>query len=79
MARGWESKSVESQMESSEDKPAAHVAMTPEQVALHRQRESLRLARARVIQQLEVAREPRYIKLLNDALEDLNTRLSQLK
>ncbi|MBZ5647572.1 MAG: hypothetical protein LAN37_10150 [Acidobacteriia bacterium] len=80
MARGWESKSVEAQMESAEDKPAAaHGAMTPEQIVRHRQRESLQLARARVVQQLEIAREPRYIKLLNDALEDLNARLSRMK
>ncbi len=66
-------------MESAEEKPAApHAAMTPEQMARRRQRESLQLARARVVQQLEIAREPRYIKLLNDALEDLNPRLAQL-
>ncbi len=53
--------------------------MTPEEAARQRERESLRLARARVLQQLEIAREPRYVKLLNDALEDLNTRLSNLK
>lgn len=79
MARGWESKSVEAQMESAEEKPAPHTALTPEQIALRRQRESLQLARARVVQQLEIAREPRYIKLLNDALEDLNRRLLQIK
>ena len=52
--------------------------MSPEQAARRREQEALRLARSRVLQQLEVAREPRYIQQLNDALEDLNTRLSKL-
>ena len=79
MARGWESKSVEAQMESAEEKPNAGRPLTPEETARQRERESLRLARARVLQQLEAASEPRYVKLLNDALEDLNKRLSDLK
>ncbi len=79
MARGWESKSVEAQMESAEEKPSGNRPLTPEEAARQRERESLRLARARVLQQLETAREPRYVKLLNDALEDLNTRLTALK
>ncbi len=78
MARGWESKSVEAQMESSEEKPTGH-PLTPEEAARQRDRESLRLARARVLQQLEVAREPRYVKLLQDALVDLEARLAKLK
>ncbi len=79
MARGWESKSVEAQVESAEEKPATpQRVMTPEEIARHRQKESLLLARARVIQQLEAARDPRYVKLLNDALEDLNQRLTKL-
>ena len=53
--------------------------MTPEEAAKYRQRESLRLARARVRQQLESATEPRYVKLLTDTLQDLEARLAQLK
>ena len=79
MARGWESKSVESQMESAEEKPSGSGPLSPEEATRRREREALRLARARVLQQLEVASEPRYVKLLNDTLEDLNTRLSNLK
>ncbi len=78
MARGWESKSVEAQMESAEEKPTGR-PMTLEEAARQRDRESLRLARARVLQQLQVAREPRYVKLLQDALGDLDTRLAKLK
>ncbi len=79
MARGWESKSVEAQMESAEEKPSGNRPLSAEEAARQRERESLRLSRARVLQQLENAREPRYVKLLNDALEDLNSRLSNLK
>ncbi len=79
MARGWESKSVEAQMESTEEKPSGNRPLSAEEAARERERESLRLSRARVLQQLENAHEPRYVKLLNDALEDLNTRLSSLK
>ncbi len=66
-------------MESAEEKSTGAGPLSPEEAARRRERESLRLARARVLQQLEVAREPRYVKLLNDTLEDLNTRLSNLK
>ena len=80
MARGWESKSVESQMESAEEKSTTpHGAMTAEQAAKHRQRETLRLARARVVQQIQTATEPRYVKLLNDTLQDLDARIAQIK
>ncbi len=78
MARGWESKSVEAQMESAEDKPTGR-PLSAEEAARQRDRESLRLARARVLQQLEIAREPRYVKLLQDALGDLDARLSKLQ
>ncbi len=80
MARGWESKSVEAQIESAETKPGAERrTMTPEEAARHRERESLRLACARVKQQLESATEPRYVKLLTDTLQDLEARLAKLK
>jgi hypothetical protein len=66
-------------MESAEEKPTGTRPTSPEEAARQRERESLRLARSRVMQQLEVAHEPRYIKLLNDALEDLNSRLAKLQ
>lgn len=78
MARGWESKSVESQMESAEEKPTGSGPVSGEEAQRRRERDALRLARSRVLQQLEVAREPRYIQQLNDALQDLDTRLSKL-
>jgi len=79
MARGWESKSVEAQVEAAEAKPASAGPTTPEEAARRRERETLRMARARVMQQLELAQEPRYIKQLNDALAALDSRISKLR
>ena len=79
MARGWESKSVESQQEESQQKSDRHGPMTPEEAARERERESLRLSRARIRQQLETATDPRYIKLLNDTLQELDARIARMK
>jgi hypothetical protein len=51
MARGWESKSVESQIDSAEERAAlAKVPkLTPEEADRKSQRESLELARTRVL------------------------------
>jgi hypothetical protein len=76
MARGWESKSVESQIESAaEEGSGEHSQSTPEQRERNRQRETLRLARARVAQQLAAATDPRYIESLRRALADLDAKL----
>lgn len=77
MARGWESKSVEAQVEAASAKTEPHRVMTPEQIARQRQREALQMSCARVRQQLQTTQDPRYIKLLNDTLADLERRLSE--
>ncbi len=79
MARGWQSKSVEAQVEAANDKTEPHRAMTPEQIARHREKEALEMSCARVRQQLQSTQDPRYIKLLQDTLADLERRLSQYK
>jgi hypothetical protein len=79
MARGWESKSVEAQVESAADKVEPHRAMTPEEITRHREKEALELSRARIRQQLQATEDPRYIKLLNDSLADLERKLKALK
>lgn len=80
MARGWESKSVEGQMESfeSERSAEAKTRLTTEQVESLRKKDSLKLARARVLKDLETTQNPRYRDLLNAALADLDAKLSQL-
>ena len=79
MARGWESKSVEAQQAEAEDKSAnPHKRLTPEQAAVAREKESLRLARQRVVEQLKQMEDPRRRQQLENALAELNRKLSLL-
>jgi hypothetical protein len=76
MARGWESKSIEAQQAEATDKSTApKTKLTPEAAARHRERENLRLARQRILQQLEVAGNPNHRQLLQAALSDLDEKL----
>jgi hypothetical protein len=78
VARGWESKSVELQQAEASDKSTKRRSpMSPEEAARWRERESLRLSRQRVLQQLDASQNPRHRKLLEDALADLNEKLKQ--
>jgi hypothetical protein len=80
MSRGWESKDVESQMEeAAASRQAVHrIPLTPEQLRLNTERESLELSRKRVIHDLATTTHPRRRIQLQAALDHLNTRLSNL-
>jgi hypothetical protein len=81
MARGWESKSVEAQIDSAENgKPPLNVDKTPDPAYLEliRRRENLELSRTRVLRDLEASQNPRYKQILTNALADLNHKLSEL-
>jgi hypothetical protein len=52
--------------------------MTAEQAARCREKENLRLARQRVLQQMEASLNPRHRKVLEDALAELDQKLSTL-
>ena len=76
MARGWESKSVEAQQSEAAEKPkVARPKLTPEAAARARERETLRLARQRVLHQLESSANPRHRDLLQGELADLDKKL----
>lgn len=76
MARGWESKSVEAQQEEAvAAKPDSGTALTPEEVQRRQHRENLRLARARVLHQMEASSDSRYTEMLQKSLADLDRRL----
>jgi hypothetical protein len=76
MARGWESKSVEQQQEmASSDATGRKAALTPEQIAKQKRREELQLSRQRVLQQLQVACNPRHRQILEAALVDLEAEI----
>src|SRR5579862_3432663 len=80
MARGWESKSVEAQQdEAAQEVSKSRVKLSPEQAARSRERENLRLSRQRVLQQIESSQNPRHRKVLQDALAELDQRLSQFE
>jgi len=80
MARGWESKSVEAQIESAAGKqPAIHEPeLTPEQLQILRDKESLELSRTRVQRELAASQNPRYQQILRKALADLEGKLTRL-
>ncbi len=79
MARGWESKSIEAQQaEASEPASKPRAKLTPQQAAQAREKESLRLSRQRVLQQLEATADPRLRELLQRALADLEGKLKCL-
>lgn len=77
MARGWESKSVEAQIEEkstssnqSSDKPASHAE-------IHRQSHmaNLQLSRQRILHELESSTNERYSEMLRHSLSDLDGQL----
>ena len=79
MARGWESKSVESQIELAESSRSRRgVQLTAEQIRTQRERESLQLSRIRVLHDLESARNPRYRETLSAALKHLDEKLNSI-
>ena len=77
VARGWESKAVEQQLEAREAEPASGSVLSPEEISRRKRRETLRLARRQVLQQLELARHPRHRQMLESALADLDSQLAR--
>ena len=81
MARGWESKSVEAQIDMAGQSPrTAVIDRTPDPGKLKaiRQKENLVLSRTRVIRELQNAQNPCYKAVLNKALADLDAQLSTI-
>lgn len=80
MARGWESKAVESQIEAAETRNLrlAKAQASAEQIRLEREREGIELSRTRVLQDLASATNPKYRDLLRRSLEYLEGKLGEL-
>jgi hypothetical protein len=78
MARGWESKSVEAQIDAAETNRSAvfQKAPSPESLELIRKKETMVLSRTRVVRELKNAQNPRYQAVLMKALADLDAQLS---
>ena len=80
MARGWESKSVEAQIDLALAglSPRSAVVPDPSRLEVIRKKENIILSRTRVLHDLESARNPRYKAVLTKALADLDAQLSTL-
>ncbi len=78
MARGWESKEVESQIEAAQSRAAeaAQPRLTPEQAAKAREIDLLNLSRTRILQDLETSTNPRYREMLRQSLAFLDEKLA---
>jgi len=81
MSRGWGSKDVESQQEEAAARrtPPREPGLTPEQIRLETERDSLELHRKRVIRELDATMNPRRQVQLRAALAHLNEKLAALK
>jgi hypothetical protein len=77
MARGWESKSVESQMEDGL-REGRSSAQQMEELELRRKRESLELSRRNVEHDLERARNDTHRSALQHALSFIDGELKKL-
>jgi hypothetical protein len=81
MARGWESKSVEAQIELAESRRSLKhaVVVNAKEAERTKKRESLLLSRTRVVHDLESANNPRYREILQAALKHLDQKLSEIE
>jgi hypothetical protein len=79
MARGWESKSVEAQIDMAEVPHRVESnPLSPETIEMLRKKETILLSRTRVVRELSTATNPRYKAVLNKALAGLDSQLSTL-
>ncbi len=75
MARGWESKAIESQQDEAARGRAPANRRTDAQRAADAKRRDLSLTRARVVADLERATRPAHREMLTRALEALDVQL----
>jgi len=79
MARGWESKQVEAQIESSRDPQHGPPAeQSPDAQQTEREKQTLLLSRAYIQHRIQSSGNSRYIESLNKALEEINRKLTEL-
>lgn len=81
MARGWESKAVEAQIESKSNKftAVAEKKRTPDQVQKLIARRNLLAARAKVQHEIDATQNERYKALLTRSLHDLDSKIAGLE
>ena len=79
MARGWESKSVEDQIDAAKADRDAQIKprLTQEQREQSELKQSLQLSRAQTLRRLNAATNDRYRAQLQSALDHLDAQLAQ--
>ncbi|HET7186465.1 MAG: hypothetical protein ACXVZR_06040 [Terriglobales bacterium] len=79
MARGWESKAVEAQIEEKERNTVEPVkTRTADQVQHIIEKRNLELARAKVTHELASSQNPRYTQMLQQSLSELDKKIAAL-
>jgi len=80
MARGWESKSVEAQIEESDSEPSLSEtrSCSAEEMQLQMKKADLELSRKLVLQQMERSDNERYSELLRRSLAGLDAQIAAL-
>lgn len=78
MARGWESKSIESQQDDAGRKPRAGPELTPEQRERATERTGLELALAQTQAEMTAACRPAHREMLKLRLDAIRARLEGL-
>ena len=78
MARGWESKSIESQQDDAGRKAAGGPALTPVERSRNQRKTGLQLALAETQAQMSVACRPAHREMLKLRLEAIQAQLKDL-
>lgn len=82
MAKGWESKGVEEQMEAAREARAAdseeRPSFTREEIDRKRKRASMELVLTKIRNDLQNSTEPRHRQMLELALKDMEKKLQDL-
>jgi len=81
MARGWESKSVEDQIDAAKADRDAQIKprLTPQQREQRELKQSLVLSRTQTLRRLNAATNDRYRAQLQSALDHLDAQLAQIE
>lgn len=81
MARGWESKAVESQIESASERihHSRAIQVNADRLQLEREWESVELSRTRIRQDMATATHSRYREMLQRSLEHLDAKIAVIE
>jgi hypothetical protein len=81
MARGWESKSIENQIDEAEAKKEARrkQRLTPDEALYLQRKETLLRERARIVREMERAYMRRHLVMLERGLAHIDAELAKLE